>query len=406
MTMSNVMKPSLRLSPYKDDWEKFVLKDKASFSTGHGYSKNDLRTVGKPIILYGRLYTNYETIIRDVDTFVIEQPNSILSKGGEIIIPSSGETAEDISVASMIAKAGIIIGGGLNIIRTDEIEPAFLALLLTFGKPHQDLAKSAQGKTIVHLYNQDISQVDIVIPKTKEEQRTLAYFVDKMDSMIIRTEKELSKLQEVKKAYRSMLFPRPGEKQPRLRFKGFTEDWTKKNLGECFTERPERSTNGELLSVTQSSGIKRFSEIGRHDNSNIASGNYKVVKCGDIAYNSMRMWQGANGWSPYDGIVSPAYTVIVPKENVSSLFFSFLFKKPEIIHLFRINSQGLTSDTWNLKFPAFSKIEVYCPNSFEEQNEIANFLMSIDTLISTYSRRIEKFRHIKSACLDGMFVNE
>jgi len=406
MTMSNVMKPSLRLSPYKDDWEKFVLKDKASFSTGHGYSKNDLRTVGKPIILYGRLYTNYETIIRDVDTFVIEQPNSILSKGGEIIIPSSGETAEDISVASMIAKAGIIIGGGLNIIRTDEIEPAFLALLLTFGKPHQDLAKSAQGKTIVHLYNQDISQVDIVIPKTKEEQRTLAYFVDKMDSMIIRTEKELSKLQEVKKAYRSMLFPRPGEKQPRLRFKGFTEDWTKKNLGECFTERPERSTNGELLSVTQSSGIKRFSEIGRHDNSNIASGNYKVVKCGDIAYNSMRMWQGASGWSPYDGIVSPAYTVIVPKENVSSLFFSFLFKKPEIIHLFRINSQGLTSDTWNLKFPAFSKIEVYCPNSFEEQNEIANFLMSIDTLISTYSRRIEKFRHIKSACLDGMFVNE
>lgn len=406
MTMSNVMKPRLRLSPYKDDWEKFVLKDKASFSTGHGYSKNDLRTVGKPIILYGRLYTNYETIIRDVDTFVTEQPNSILSKGGEIIIPSSGETAEDISVASMIAKAGIIIGGGLNIIKTNEIEPAFLALLLTFGKPHQDLAKSAQGKTIVHLYNQDISQVDIVIPKTKEEQRTLAYFVDKMDSMIIRTEKELSKLQEVKKAYRSMLFPRPGEKQPRLRFKGFTEDWTKKNLGECFTERPERSTSGELLSVTQSSGIKRFSEIGRHDNSNIASGNYKVVKCGDIAYNSMRMWQGASGWSPYDGIVSPAYTVIVPKENVSSLFFSFLFKKPEIIHLFRINSQGLTSDTWNLKFPAFSKIEVYCPNSFEEQNEIANFLMSIDTLISTYSRRIEKFRHIKTACLDGMFVNK
>lgn len=404
--MSNVMKPRLRLSPYKDDWEKFVLKDKASFSTGHGYSKNDLRTVGKPIILYGRLYTNYETIIRDVDTFVTEQPNSILSKGGEIIIPSSGETAEDISVASMIAKAGIIIGGGLNIIKTNEIEPAFLALLLTFGKPHQDLAKSAQGKTIVHLYNQDISQVDIVIPKTKEEQRTLAYFVDKMDSMIIRTEKELSKLQEVKKAYRSMLFPRPGEKQPRLRFKGFTEDWTKKNLGECFTERPERSTSGELLSVTQSSGIKRFSEIGRHDNSNIASGNYKVVKCGDIAYNSMRMWQGASGWSPYDGIVSPAYTVIVPKENVSSLFFSFLFKKPEIIHLFRINSQGLTSDTWNLKFPAFSKIEVYCPNSFEEQNEIANFLMSIDTLISTYSRRIEKFRHIKTACLDGMFVNK
>lgn len=400
------MIPKIRHKLFTGDWEKHILKNKATFTTGHGYSKGDLRQVGKPIILYGRLYTKYETIIRDVDTYVIEQPNSVFSKGGEIIIPSSGESAEEISVASMVDKEGIIIGGGLNIIKTSEIDPAFLALLLTYGKPHYDLAKKAQGKTIVHLYNQDISQVDLVLPPTNDEQKTIANLIDKIDLLISKTEDEVSKLHDIKKAYRSMLFPRPGEKIPRVRFKGYSGEWVKKRLGNCFDERNERSTQGELLSVTQSSGIKRFSEIGRHDNSNVSSGNYKVVKCGDIAYNSMRMWQGASGWSPYEGIVSPAYTVIVPKENISSLFFSFLFKKPEIIHLFRINSQGLTSDTWNLKYPAFSPIEVLCPNSYEEQKEIANFLFELDTLITVCTRRLKTLKHIKQACLDGMFVNE
>ena len=399
------MIPKIRHKLYTGDWEEHTLKNKATFSTGHGYSKGDLRQVGKPIILYGRLYTKYETIIRDIDTFVIEQPNSVYSKGGEIIIPSSGESAEEISVASMVDKEGVIIGGGLNIIKTSEIDPAFLALLLTYGKPHYDLAKKAQGKTIVHLYNQDISQVDLVLPPTKDEQKTIAILIDKIDSLISKAEDETFKLQQIKKAYLSMLFPRSGEKKPRLRFKGYSDEWVKKSLGDCFDERNERSTQGELLSVTQSSGIKRFSEIGRHNNSNISSGNYKVVKYGDIAYNSMRMWQGASGWSPYDGIVSPAYTVIVPKEKISSLFFSYLFKKQEIIYLFRINSQGLTSDTWNLKYPAFSTIEVYCPASYEEQNEIANFLTSLDILISINTRHLEKLKHIKEACLDGLFIN-
>ena len=142
-----------------------------------------------------------------------------------------------------------------------------------------------------------------------------------------------------------------------------------------------------MISVTINSGIKKFSDLNRYDSKPNDLSKYKKVVNGDIAYNSMRMWQGASGLSPYTGILSPAYTVIVPKENISSLFFSYQIKKPEIIHLFELNSQGLTKDTLNLKFPAFSEIEITYPEKYEEQNKIGMLLQKIDDLITLHQRK-------------------
>ena len=97
----------------------------------------------------------------------------------------------------------------------------------------------------------------------------------------------------------------------------------------------------EMLSVTMNQGIIKASENGRFDNSNSDKSHYKVVKVNVIAYNSMRMWQGASGCSPYDGIVSPAYTVVTPVEGIDPHFFACLFKTPSVIKLFRLSSQGL-----------------------------------------------------------------
>ncbi|MCD8206657.1 MAG: restriction endonuclease subunit S, partial [Bacteroidales bacterium] len=89
------------------------------------------------------------------------------------------------------------------------------------------------------------------------------------------------------------------DRVPHLRFKGYIDAWKHRKLGECFGERQERSAEGELISVTISDGIKKFSELNRHDNSSEDKSHYKKVEPGDIAYNSMRMWQGASGWSDY-----------------------------------------------------------------------------------------------------------
>ena len=131
--------------------------------------------------------------------------------------------------------------------------------------------------------------------------------------------------------------------------------------------------DGELISVTINDGIKKFSELGRHDNSNEDKSKYKKVCVGDIAYNSMRMWQGASGYSPYEGIVSPAYTVLSPNCGINSKCMSYQFKLPEMIHIFQINSQGITSDNWNLKFPAFSEINIFVSKDEQEQEKIAEY---------------------------------
>ena len=195
-----------------------------------------------------------------------------------------------------------------------------------------------------------------------------------------------------------------GGYEPSIRLSGFSGEWVEKTLGECFDERNERSSKGELLSVTIADGIKRFSDLNRHDSSSADKSNYKVVHKGDIVYNSMRMWQGASGCSDYDGIVSPAYTVLIPKEGIDPHFFAFYFKNSEIIHKFRINSQGLTSDTWNLKYPAFSKIRIRYPKDIEEQRQIASFFTEMNKMISLHSEELDKVKSLKASYLESMFV--
>ena len=190
---------------------------------------------------------------------------------------------------------------------------------------------------------------------------------------------------------------------PRIRFKGFEEDWEQRKLGECFTERIESMPDGELISVTINDGVKKFSELGRHDNSNDDKSKYKKVCIGDIAYNSMRMWQGASGYSYYNGIVSPAYTVLSANYNVNSKFIAYQFKLPKMIHTFKINSQGITSDNWNLKFPVLSYIEIYISKQIEEQSKIAVFLESLDHLITLHQRKLEKLKIIKKSMLENLF---
>lgn len=191
-------------------------------------------------------------------------------------------------------------------------------------------------------------------------------------------------------------------KSPQIRFAGFTDAWKQVKIKDCFTERSERSAEGELISVTINSGVVKASDLDRKDNSSSDKSNYKVVKVGDIAYNSMRMWQGASGFSPYDGILSPAYTVITPKENSNPKFFAYNFKRHEMIWTFQINSQGLTSDTWNLKFPALSAIKITVP-SYEEQTEIARFFEKLDHQLALQQRELELLKDTKKSLLQKMF---
>ncbi|MEA4949927.1 MAG: restriction endonuclease subunit S [Petrimonas sp.] len=171
-------------------WEQRKLSELAAFSKGQGYSKSDLRGTGTPIILYGRLYTKYETVISEVDTFVQAKENSVYSRGGEVVVPASGETAEDIARASVVEKTGILLGGDLNVLQPDPIiAPVFLALTISNGEQQKELAKRAQGKSVVHLHNSDLQEVKISYPSFKEQKRIGAMFLD-FDNLITLHQRE------------------------------------------------------------------------------------------------------------------------------------------------------------------------------------------------------------------------
>ena len=192
---------------------------------------------------------------------------------------------------------------------------------------------------------------------------------------------------------------------PKLRFPGFTEPWEQRKLGEIFKERNERSGQGELISVTVSQGVIKAADLDRDINASIDKHNYKVVKPGDVVYNTMRMWQGACGHSPYRGILSPAYTVLIPGKNTLGTLFDYYFKRIELLQIFKKYSQGMTSDTWNLKFDILKQVKLPFP-SVEEQGKIVQLFSSCDANITLHQRKLEHLKLKKKSLLQKLFPKE
>ena len=193
------------------------------------------------------------------------------------------------------------------------------------------------------------------------------------------------------------------EKRPKLRFPSFDEPYKQCRIGDIYAERSQRGASDmELLSVTMNDGVMPRSEIEGKDNSSEDKSNYKVVLTGDMVYNSMRMWQGANGISPCDGIVSPAYTVLMPKIPISNGYFAAFFKSPNLINEFRKNSQGMTSDTWNLKYPQIETIKVCIP-ALSEQNRVADMLRTLERRIAKQAQLVDNLKKYKRGLLNQIF---
>lgn len=193
---------------------------------------------------------------------------------------------------------------------------------------------------------------------------------------------------------------------PKLRFPEFQMElgWRKDDLGNLFTERKEKGyPNLPLLSLTEQNGIIPQAETNRKNNSSLDKSKYLRVCYGDIAYNTMRMWEGRSAFVNMEGIVSPAYTICTPKNNINSFFYSYYFKLPNLISEFHRYSQGLVKDTLNLKFDKFAQISVGVPPKSEEQQKIADCLSSIDELINFREQKLAALKQHKKGLMQQLF---
>jgi len=195
---------------------------------------------------------------------------------------------------------------------------------------------------------------------------------------------------------------------PKMRFPQFREAgaWKSKRLGDLFSDRQESGLTGlPLLSLMDKEGIVPQEDSNRKNNSNSDKSKYLRVVPGDIAYNTMRMWEGRSALVGLEGLVSPAYTVCEPRPGVHSLLFSYYFKTPQLIEQFRRYSQGLVKDTLNLKYPAFAQISAPIP-TFPEQQKIAECLSSVDELMAAQTRKVEALKTHKKGLMQQLFPRE
>lgn len=190
-------------------------------------------------------------------------------------------------------------------------------------------------------------------------------------------------------------------------FAGRGQGWKPFTLGNLFTERTEPGLASDvLLSITMADGVISQEEVGRRDGSAEDKSSYKLILPGDIGYNTMRMWQGVCGLSMRRGIVSPAYTVVTPiEERINGRYAFHLFKSKRMIHDFERYSQGLTSDTWNLKFPAFSEIKVFLPD-IRIQVAQADYLDAMKEELEVLKRQVDALSRQKRGLMQKLLTGQ
>lgn len=405
LSMSNDTRPEIRFPGFTEDWEERKLSDLMSFSNGINAPKENYGKGRKMISVMDILDEQpiqYASIRNSVEVDKeVELKNKV--ENGDLVFVRSSEISEEVGWAKAYLEEEYALYSGFSIRgkKIKEFNPHFVELSLNSVNRKQ-IERKAGGSTRFNVSQTVMNSLEILMPKI-EEQNKIDWIFKQLDDTIALHQRKLDLLKETKKGFLQKMFPKNGAKVPEIRFPGFTKDWEERKLGDVFSERSERSSEGELISVTINSGVIKASELDRKDNSSDNKSNYKKVEVGDIAYNSMRMWQGASGYSSYEGILSPAYTVIIPKEGTDSKFFAYDFKRYDMIQTFKRNSQGLTSDTWNLKFPTLKLVKIMVP-SIEEQKQIAAFFERLDNTIALHERELDLLKETKKGFLQKMFV--
>ena len=371
-------------------WEQRKLDNVAEFSKGRGYSKGDLIELGTPIILYGRLYTNYETSISDVDTYVEAKDGSVYSRGGEVIVPASGESAEDIARAATVDKSGILLGGDLNVVMPNEdINSGFLAISISNGNPQRELAKRAQGKSVVHIHNEEIRNLRVPFPIKVEQNKIVEYFFN-LDHLITLHQRKCEETKSLKKYMLQKMFPENGNCVPKIRFSGFADAWEQRKFGDLYCKVSEKNDlsfgSDKIISVAN----MYFKEDVK-DSSEEYMRTYNVMRLGDIAFEGNKSKNYAHGRfvenTIGDGIVSHVFDVFRPIAEYDLYFWKYLINNEDVMGRIMTRCTKASTMMTNLVTNDFLKEEIMVP-SLDEQRKIGKYLDDLDNLITLHQHKL------------------
>lgn len=327
--------PSLRFPEFTGEWKEERLSEIADIYKGAGISKDQLSDNGEPCILYGELYTKYktETITEVISRTDIDNTKLVRSKANDVIIPCSGETAEDIATARCVIKDGILLGGDLNIIRLHNYDGSFVSYQLN-GKRKYDIAKVAQGVSVVHLYGEHLKGVKTVNP-CLAEQKKISRFLSLLDERIAVQNRLIEDLKKLRCAIIENVFCSPNHNESALRFKGNTDPLSTYRM-EDFCSRITRKNKDNQCSLV----LTIAAQYGLVDqesffNKTVASENlagYYLLHKGEFAYN--RSYSAGYDWGAVkrlekypEGVLSTLYICFkIDESAVDSDYLVYYFE--------------------------------------------------------------------------------
>lgn len=386
-------KTSLGILP--SEWEVVKLGDICKFYKGKGISKNDISKNGINCIRYGELYTIYDEKINKIYSKTNLNPkNLFLSKFNDIIIPSSGETAIEISKASCVLLDNVALGGDLNVLRTKE-NGIFISYYLNHMAKNE-IAKLAQGFSIVHLYEKELKTLKIPLPPLNE-QRKIAEILSSYDEAILLTSNLISAKKEFKKALMQNLLT------AKICFPNFNGIWKEVKLGKFIKEQTIRNTKNInlVLSVTNKFGFVEQSNYFEKEVASKDTSNYKVIKNGNFAYNPSRINVGSIALlENFEvGILSPMYVIFDCLDGINKKFLKYWLQSHNFTGNLYKYLAGSVRETLNFKDMKNFKIKL--PN-LAEQTKIAEILSSVDDEIDLLNQKLEQLNLQKRGIMQNL----
>lgn len=385
-----------------EDWEIKKLRDCSLIPGKYGINapavefSNDLPTYLRitDIDDDGNFISFNKVSVNDMES------NNFLLENEDLVFARTGATVGKSYLHNSKLNGNLVYAGFLIMFRLNRevLLPYYLRLLTQTEKYWNWVKTISMRSGQPGINSNEYCSLEIPVPPI-EEQNAIANCLSTWDEAIEKQQKLIDAKEIRHKALMQKLLS--GKK----RLPGFTDEWKEVKLGDLFSERNETKYDDlPLLSIGQE-GVYPQTESNKRDISNGDKSKYKRIVPSDIGYNTMRMWQGRSALSSLEGIVSPAYTILTPKENVDSYFFSLLFKTTRLTNLFWRNSQGLVDDTLNCKYKDFSIIKCNVP-SYEEQNAITEILKISEAEIEIEKQKVDQLKEQKKALMQKLLTGK
>ena len=337
----------------------------------------------------------YQFAISEVDTFAVPRNGAVYSQGNEVIVPASGETAEDIARASAVEKSGVLLGGDLNILRPfDFINPLFLALAISNGEPQKELAKKAQGKSVVHIHNTDIQEVTIAYPSRAEQDRIVSVFRN-LDHLITLHQRKCDDTKKLKKYMLQKMFPKNGCTVPEIRFEGFTDDWEQRKLIDVCDyvdyrgKTPTKTDSGVFL-VTAKNVKDGYIDYGASQEY-VSEDDYEEVmhrgkpEIGDVLITTEAPCGNVAQVNRADIALAQRIIKYRGQSNiVDNTYLKYYLLSPEFQNILNAKSSGGTVK--GIKGSILHQQEIKYPK-YEEQFKIGSYFNNLDHLITLHQRQ-------------------